>query len=337
MLLVFDLGGGTFDVTLMRNGAGGEMEVIATGGDRELGGTDFDEAIVSRIAEQARQEIGGELANRAEAVDSAEEIKMELSALPTASRGFGIGGRPLTATITRDEFEGLIADQIRLVEDAILGTLDKLELAGPEVTTGLMVGGSSRIPLFQAMIERIIGKKPELTKNLDEDVARGAALLGAKLGDTLDPRSELALRPNPVDAASHALGVTLVHPQDHSRLINEVLIPEGTPTPHASTHDLQTVEDGQTSVKLELNEGAYEDLDFTRRLDESIGYFGRPVPREHPLRCAIEYTADQMIKVHLYDGPSGQLLTEIEVAHHGMLSKEERAAAREYLERTGVE
>ena len=70
-------------------------------------------------------------------------------------------------------------------------------------------------------------------------------------------------------------------------------------------------------------EGADEDLDFTRRLDESVGHFGRPVPAEHPLRCAIEYNADQLIKVHLYDGLSGRLLTELEVAHKGMLSEEE--------------
>jgi molecular chaperone DnaK len=334
-LLVFDLGGGTFDVTVMRNGAGGEMEVIATGGDRELGGTDFDEAIVSWMAEQARG-IGAELGNRAEVAEPAEQMKMEVSARDEAKRSLSFDGKPLIAALTRDEFERLIADQARLVEDAVLGTLDKLDLEGPEVTATLMVGGSSRIPMFQTMVEKIVGKKPELTKNLDEDVARGAALLGAKLGDTLDPRSELALRPNPVDAASHALGLTLVHPEDHSRLINEVVIPEGTPIPHASSHDLMTVDDGQTTVKLELNEGADQDLDFTRRLDESVGHFGRPVPKEHPLRCAIEYTADQLIKVHLYDGLSGQLLTELEVAHKGMLSEEQRDAAREYLRRAGV-
>lgn len=335
-LLVFDLGGGTFDVTVMRNGEGGKMEVIATGGDRELGGTDFDEAIISWMAEKARA-IGAELGNRAEVAEPAEQIKMEVSARDEAKRSLSFAGKPLIAALTRDEFERLIADQAQLVEDAVLGTLDKLDLEGSEVTTALMVGGSSRIPMFQAMVERIIGKRPELTKNLDEDVARGAALLGAKLGDTLDPRSELALRPDPVDAASHALGVTVVDPDDHDREINMVLIPEGTPIPHASSHDLQTVDDGQTTVKLELNEGGDEDLDFTRRLDRSTGHFGRPVPRRHPLRCAIEYTADQLIKVHLYDGLSGQLLTEIQVAHKGMLSEEQRVAAREFLRSTTVE
>jgi molecular chaperone DnaK len=350
-LLVFDLGGGTFDVTLMRHGADGKMEVIATGGDRELGGTDFDAAIVARMAEQAGEQAGVDFtrtpvtqeeaaeiaATRAEATENAEQMKMELSARPQAGRQFAVAGKPVKFSLTREEFESLIAEQTRLVEDAILLTLDKVDLEGPDVTTALMVGGSSRIPLFQAMVEGIVGKKPELTKNLDEDVARGAALLAAKLGDTLDPRSELAQRPDPVDAASHALGVTLVHPEDRSRLINQVVIPEGTPIPHSSTHNLMTVDEGQTEVKLELNEGADEDLDFTRRLDESIGRFPNPVPRGHPLRFEIEYTADQLIKVHLYDGQSRQLLTELEVTHNGMLSEDERNAARDFLRRTDIE
>jgi molecular chaperone DnaK len=264
-------------------------------------------------------------------------MKLELSTRNEARRNLAVAGRPVLTSLSREQFEELIDDQARLVEDAILLTLDKRDLEGGDVKTALMVGGSSRIPLFQAMVERIVGKAPELTKNLDEDVARGAALLGAKLGDTLDPRSELARRPKPIDAASHALGTTVVRPDDHSRFMNLVVIPEGTPIPHASTHSLWTVDEGQTRVKLDLNEGGDEDLDFTRRLDSSMGHFGHPVPREHPLRFHIEYTADQLIKVHLYDGVSGQLLTELEVAHKGLLSEEQRDAAREYLRGTEVE
>jgi molecular chaperone DnaK len=339
-LLVFDLGGGTFDVTVMRYGEGGEMDVISTSGDRELGGADFDAAILERMIEVAQQETGEDLTEEpwtlSNATAAAEEIKQELSTRESATRQLPVTGKPLMFTLSRKEFEELILDQIRLVEDAVLTALDKIDLEGPDVTTALMVGGSSRMPVFQKMVERVTGKQPELTKNLDEDVARGAALLGAKLGDTLDPRSELAQRPAPVDAASHALGITLVHPEDHRRLINQVVIPEGSPIPHTSTHDLMTVDEGQREVQLSLNEGGDEDLDFTRQLSKSTGRFSQPVPREHPLRFEIEYTADQLIKVHLYDGVSGQLLTELEVEHKGMLTEQERDAARDFLQRTEV-
>jgi molecular chaperone DnaK len=342
LLLVFDLGGGTFDVTLMRHDAGGGLEVIATGGDRELGGTDFDAAILARIAELAREETGADLAEdllaQSQAVKLAEEIKWELSGRPTATQPLIVAGKPVMVTITREEFERLIADQIQLVEDAILVTLDKAELEGPDVTTALMVGGSSRIPVFQAMVERIVGQKPELTKNLDEDVSRGAALLGAKLGDTLDPRSELARRPAPRDAASHALGVTVVDADEPGRKYNAVVIPEGTKVPHSSTREgFSTAFDDQTEVELVLNEGGDEDLDFTRTLGKSTGYFPHPVPRGHPLRFEIEYTAEQLIKIDLFDAASGERMTGLTVAHDGMLSEDERNAARDFLRRTDIE
>jgi molecular chaperone DnaK len=342
LLLVFDLGGGTFDVTLIEHDSDGGLKVIATGGDRELGGTDFDAAILARLAELAREETGADLTAdplvHSDAVKLAEEIKLELSRRPWSKRSLTVAGKPVQVTITREEFEELIAEQIRLVEDAVLVTLDKVDKEGADVTTALMVGGSSRMPVFQEMVERIVGTKPELTKNLDEDVARGAALLAAKLGDTLDPRSELARRPAPVDAASHALGVTVVDAEDRSREYNSVLIPEGTPLPHSSTHDdYWTAFDDQTEVELVLNEGADEDLDFTRTLGKSTGHFPRPVPRGHPLRFEIEYTAEQLIKIELFDGRSGQLMTELTVHHDGLLSAGERDAARKFLQRTQIE
>lgn len=339
-LLVFDLGGGTFDVTIMRYGESGETEVIATSGDRELGGADFDEAILERMIEVALEKTGQDLTEDGWTLNAAtvlaEEIKQELSTRESATRPLPVSGKPVMFTLSREEFEGLIKEQIELVEDAILNALDRAKIEGSDVDGVLMVGGSSRIPVFQGIVERITGSDPKLTKNLDEDVARGAALLGAKLGDSLDPRSELAQRPNPVDAASHALGISLLESEQSTRLINQVIIAEGTPIPHSSTHNLVAASEGQREVELVLNEGADRDLDFVRQLGKSTGQLAEPVHRGHPLRCEIQYTADQLIEVQLYDGVSEQLLTELSVEHKGMLSEEERAEAREFLQRAEV-
>jgi molecular chaperone DnaK len=338
-LLVFDLGGGTFDVTIMRYGEGGETEVIATSGDRELGGADFDEAILEKMIEVAQQETGQDLTEDPWTLNAAtvlaEEIKQELSTRESATRPLPVSGKPVMFTLSRKEFEELIAERIELVEDAILNALDRAEIEGSAVDEVLMVGGSSRIPVFQEMVERITGSKPKLTKNLDEDVSRGAALLGAKLGDSLDPRSELASRPKPVDAASHALGVAVLD-EETSQLINQVVIPEGTPIPHSSTHPFMAASEGQTEVALVLNEGSDRDLDFVRELGKSLGKLAEPVHKGHPLRCEIQYTADQLIEVQLLDGVSGQLLTELSVEHKGMLSDQERADAREFLQQAEV-
>jgi molecular chaperone DnaK len=238
-------------------------------------------------------------------------------------------------TLSRKEFEELIAERIELVEDAILNALDRAEVKGSEIDEVLMVGGSSRIPVFQQMVERITGSKPKLTKNLDEDVSRGAALLGAKLGDSLDPRSELANRPKPVDAASHALGISVLDDQTND-LVNQVVIAEGTPIPHSSTHPFMAASERQTEVALVLNEGGDRDLDFVRELGKSIGKLAEPVDKGHPLRCEIQYNADQLIEVQLFDGISGHLLTELSVEHKGMLSDQERSDAREFLQRAEV-
>jgi molecular chaperone DnaK len=340
-ILVFDLGGGTFDVTVMEYGSDSEMSVVATTGDRELGGADFDSAILERMIEVASEETGEDITEDPWALSSAtalaEELKRELSTRSSATRPLPVSGKPVMFNLTVEEFEGLIEEQIGLVEDAVMNALDKAEMEGKDIGEVLMVGGSSRIPVFQAMVERITGQKPKLTKNLDEDVARGAALLGAKLGgDTLDPRSELAQRPQPVDAASHALGITVVQPDDPTKQINAVVIPEGTKIPHTSTHPFMAASEGQTEVELILNEGADEDLDFVRELGKSPGRLAQPVPKGHPLRCELRYTADQLIQVELFDGVSDQLITELEVKHDGLLSAEEREQARDFLSRADV-
>jgi molecular chaperone DnaK len=334
-LLVFDLGGGTFDVTIMEYGAGGEMQVIASSGDRKLGGADFDDAILERMVTVAQNERGVDLTSDpwllADAIARAEEMKIELSTSRASKRPLSVGGAPLMFELTREEFEQLIAPQVELVEDAVMLAFDKIDLEPTEIDRVLMVGGSSRIPLFQQLVERITGVTPQLTKNLDEDVARGAGMLGAKLGGTLDPRSELAQMPTPVDTASHALGLLVV--DDEGRSFNAVVIPEGTPLPFTSTRDdFSAASDNQTELELVLNEGEDADLDLVRRLATSTGRFAEPVNKGHRLRCELSYSVDQRIDVEMYDGVSGQFLCKVEVDYDGLLSAQEKESARAFLQ-----
>jgi molecular chaperone DnaK len=337
-LLVFDLGGGTFDVTIMHYSEGGEMKVIAASGDRELGGVDFDDAILERMIETARSERDVDLTADpwmlADATSRAEEIKKELSTSKSSTRALTVGGRPLEFTLTREEFEELIAPQRELVEDAVLNAIEKAELEPTDVHNVLMVGGSSRIPAFQEMVEHLTTATPDLTKNLDEDVSRGAAMMGAKLGGGLDPRSELAKLPTPVDAASHALGLTLI--DDDGKLYNEVIIAEATSVPHSDERTFAAASDNQIEIEVVLNEGADRDLDFVRQLTKSTGHFDSPVEKGHPLRCAIQYTVEQLVVVKMFDAVSNQFLCEVEIKHEGMLSAEEKAAARQMLAQAAV-
>ena len=343
LLLVFDLGGGTFDVTVMKQGAGGEMDVIATTGDKQLGGADFDEAIVRRMADHVNAERGIDILEdpyqRANAYTDAEDIKKQLSTSTSVTKPIVVGGPPVKFELTRDEFESMLDEQFELIEDATRLALDKaaeqLGVDDVTVTTALMVGGSSRIPKCQELLREIVGIEPLTAKNLDEDVSRGAAMLGAKLGGDLDPRNELSRLPMPTDAASHALGITVVE-DDGETQYNDVVIPEGTPVPHEITKLYGAAADGQLMIEVELNEGDDRDVRLVRKLGDSLGQFSRPVPRGHPIRVDIEYTADQLVVVNAFDGESGGHLCELKVQRDGILSDAEKDDARQYLAEVAV-
>ena len=339
-VLVFDLGGGTFDVTVMAFGESGEMEVVAGAGDRKLGGADFDALILDRMIQQVQSETGVDLTADpwmlSDASQRAEEMKKELSTAQSSKRPLTTGSKPVMFSLSRGEFEGLIRQQRELVEDAVLNALDRAEVEGSDIDGTLMVGGSSRIPVFQEMLRKITGREPQITRNLDEDVARGASMIGAKLDGDLDPRSELALRPKPVDAASHALGLSALN--ESGMLQNFVVIPAGTKIPHRTTNqNFTTASENQTQLEVVLNEGDSEDLDFVTELGKSMGSFATPVPKDHPIRYEIEYDANQLIVIQAYDGVSGQALCELRVQHTGLLSGDDRERAREHLAKATVQ
>lgn len=332
-ILVFDLGGGTFDVTVMDVRADGGMEVVATGGDRRLGGMDFDELVVQQMtkaASEAGLDITTEPWARQDAYLKAEEMKKELSGLDTASRSLTGSGRPLQFDLSRSDFEALIKEKLREVEDTTLYTIEKADLQASDMTMVLMVGGSSRIPAFQKLLAKVSGREPAFSRNLDEDVARGAAIMAAKLGGELDPRSQLARMPPPVDVTSHGLGITVLD-ESARRMVNSIIIAAQTQVPVTREEMYGTVDEGQTQIKIELNEGDDDDLEFVKQLATGIGRFGKAVPRDHPLRVELSFTADQIIRLRAYDGESGNFLCELEVERPGNLTRAEKLKARDLL------
>jgi molecular chaperone DnaK len=332
-ILVFDLGGGTFDVTVMEVSADGKMTVVATGGDRKLGGMDFDELVVHKMVqacEAAGLDITTEAWAKQDAYLKAEDIKIELSSLDAASRSLTGSGRPLQFDMSRREFEKLLTDKLREVEDTCRYTIDEAGVQPSDLTTVLMVGGSSRIPAFQELLARVCGRKPSFSRNLDEDVARGAAILAAKLGGELDPRSHLAQMPPPVDVTSHGLGVTVMD-QPTRRIVNSIVIPAQTEVPVTREETYWTVEDGQTHVKVDLNEGDDEDLQYVKQLATGTGSFGRPVRKDHPVRVELSFSEDQIIHLTAFDGETGSFLCELDVERPGNLSKSEKLQVRSLL------
>lgn len=338
-ILVFDLGGGTFDVTVMRVDGEGEMQVLSTRGNHRLGGADFDNEIMQMIAQKAQEEAGVDIFAEPwtfqDAREKAEDIKKELSTLETSSRPISTGGRPIMFTLTRTEFEAAISDTVEDVSDMVEITLGESGLDASEIDTVLMVGGSSRIPAFAQLLHRMFGKEPTFSRNLDEDVARGASVLAAKIGGQIDPRSELAELAIPKDVASHGLGMTVNDEDD--REINGIVVRPGQGVPSKGSRTFYASADGQTEVRLRINEGDEEDLAFVRQIGEGLASFGRPVHRGYPIRIDISYTEEQIVEVYAYDGETGQLIGEVRLERTGSMSGDEKRQAIAAITGTGVQ
>ncbi len=195
-ILVFDLGGGTFDVSVLEVGDG-VVEVRATSGDTHLGGDDWDQVIVDWLAEDFKRENGIDLRSDRQALqrlkEAAEKAKIELSNtvqtdinLPFITADAG-GPKHLTVTLTRARFEQLSADLMRRINAPVRQALDDAGLTKDQIDEVVLVGGSTRMPMVQDMVQNMLGKTPNKSVNPDEVVAVGAALqAGVLAGDVKD-------------------------------------------------------------------------------------------------------------------------------------------------------
>ncbi len=338
-ILVFDLGGGTFDVTVMEVPTEGPMTVLATGGDRELGGMDFDELVLGKMYTAARQaglDIETEPWARQQAYAHAEDIKKELSFAETASRTLIGSGRPLLFELSRTEFEKLLAKRLQEVEDTTVFTLENADLRPADLHMILMVGGSSRIPAFQRLLGNVFGREPSFTRNVDEDVARGAAILAAKEGGELDPRTRLAQMPKPIDVLSHGLGVTVTNSETWQQS-NSLIVRANDKIPADATEDYATVDEGQTEIEIRLNEGDDEDLAYVEEIARGTGEFHRQVPRGYPIRVRIQVTHDGTVELFAHDGETDDLIGQMKVHRPAILSKSQQEQARQQIARMKVQ
>ncbi|HET7014243.1 MAG TPA: Hsp70 family protein [Streptosporangiaceae bacterium] len=334
--LVFDLGGGTFDVTILERHRDGQLEAISHHGDRRLGGADFDRLIVARMTEFALENHGVMLeADRydlADAFAKAEHLKKELSTRERAVAPLIVAGKRMTFELSRADFNAMLRQHLEDVEFAVETCLDNAKLGPRDMDAVLMVGGSSRIPAFQDLLKHYFGQDPQFSKNLDEDVARGAALVGALRTGTAAPTSALAALPAPIDRSSHSIGVTALNEEDKEE--NVVVLPANSPIPTEPPveHEFGTTFDGQTQIELIVNEGDETDLRFVQRLSSGTGNLGGPKPRGYPILVKMKLDRDGILIVTAHDGQTGTLITKVQVQHMNGMTQQQRAAATAALD-----
>jgi molecular chaperone DnaK len=250
-ILVFDLGGGTFDVSVLEVGDG-VVDVQATNGDTLLGGDDWDERIVGWMIDEFRKDQGVDLGQDRQALqrlrEAAEKAKIELSNLAQTEINLPFitadasGPKHLQLTLSRSKFEQLTEDLVQRCKTPFEKALKDAGLSASGIDEVVLVGGSTRMPMIQDLVESLTGKAPNKSVNPDEVVSLGAAIQGGVLGGEV--KDVLLLDVTPLSLGLETLGGVMTP-----------LIPRNTTIPSAKTEVFSTAEDSQTAVDINVLQG----------------------------------------------------------------------------------
>ena len=317
-ILVFDLGGGTFDVTIMEV-KGEEMNVLVTGGDHRLGGKDWDEKIINHVAEHFEMEHGANPTTDPSAScdlrQRAVDAKIALSALSSTTLNINYAGRALRFQLTREEFEAMTTDLVERCRSLVDVVLHEKKMTTAQIDTVLLVGGSTRMPMIKDMIEEHFGKPPQVSGSPDETVALGAALMGELIEP--EPRRFLPgqVRDRTVgiqrfsDVCSHSLGMAVL--SESGELRNSTIIPKNTNIPcDVSKDDYKTTVPNQKEFDVIVLQGPEDFSPRECEVRDAYEVSGIPeYPAGAPIKVTFKYNVDGTIEVAAEDVHSKKVLS----------------------------
>ena len=318
-IAVYDLGGGTFDVTILEIGDG-VFEVKSTNGDTHLGGDDFDQKVMDFIIDEFKKSDGIELRNDNMALqrikEAAEKAKCELSTsaeteinLPFVTADAS-GPKHLNIKLSRAKLEQLVEDLVERTKGPSVQALKDAKLSASDINEVILVGGQTRMPLVQKMVKEIFGKEPSKSVNPDEAVALGAGIQAGVLGGEV--KDLLLLDVTPLSLGIETMGS-----------INTKLIEKNTTIPTSKTQIFSTAADNQTSVDIHVLQGERDMASDNRTLGRFMLDGIPPSPRGIPqIEVSFDIDANGILNVKAKDKATGKE-QKITITSSSGLSKEE--------------
>jgi molecular chaperone DnaK len=335
-VLVYDLGGGTFDVTLVRL-ARHRFESLAIDGDVRLGGKDWDDRIVDHVANLFKSKHGDDPRTDPVTLASlnaaAERAKRTLSKLPQTSLTCSHAGKVLTVPLSRGDFENLTKDLLMRTRLTAQQVLVQAKRAWNQVDRVLLVGGSTHMPATGRMLAEISGKTPDNSLAVSEVVARGAAIhagiVAARLGEgspdeVLDELSDVV----EINVNAHSFGIEVRRDKDR---LSDILIPKNTQLPTEATRVYRTVVENQPRVRVKVLQGDAPQADACISIGECwIEGLPPNLPKNAPIQVRCAVAANGLIEVTALDMTSGKS-ARTQIHRSSGLSEEEIAREAEWV------
>lgn len=332
-VLVYDLGGGTFDVTLVRY-TPTHFQVLATDGDVHLGGVDWNDRLLDLVADEFKAKHGIDIHEIPTAVhvlrNDCDQAKIALSEAQKTSITFRHGGKAVSVSITRDQFEQITADLLQRTIDTTELVLQTAKIDPKELDAIVLVGGSTLMPRVPKLLEQITGLKPYQGISPHTSVAQGAAIHAAILeAKYRGERSEMAdiirrrlkgVRQD--DVNSHGLGVVAVNPRS-GKPVNHVMIPRNTPLPAEKSQVFHTIQDNQQRVSVKVVEGDAPDPAACSLIGKCrVTDLPTTLPKGSPIEVTYAFDENGRVTVRAKDLTGGKE-AKIEIERGGGLNEEQ--------------
>ncbi|OPX08761.1 MULTISPECIES: Hsp70 family protein [Gordonia] len=326
-VLVYDLGGGTFDVTLM-NISNNNFTVLASAGDRNLGGFDFDNELI-RLVEARYRELGGTLdpdddKQLALIREQAEAAKHRLSTSDKAKIRIGTE----SITVVRDEFDRAVADLVTRTRYILEDVMDQSGMSYSDVDKLLLVGGSTRMKIIERSVKEWTGLEPDKSVHPDEAVALGAAIV-AELRNAAESGKPPIVKANVSDVVAQGLGVAVLA-DDGSKMLNSVVVAPNTHVPNRVEASSFSTVGATNQINLQITEGDENgaELQYVKILGESLLNLDYDLPAKAPLRVVFVVNENQTVEAELHDAVNGRLIGQMVVERTANLKAEDVVSLR---------